>query len=293
MERIFITGEDGQLARLLRSELEARGHVVVNGDVRAERTWRTEYNRERELDFTLDRVLNAVAVTEPTIVVHAGAICGTDKCEKDPITATRVNVLGTAQVARWFPRAHFVYLSTTAIYDKDAPRPLNEESHVAPYTVYGQTKWAGELVARAIVAPERLTVLRPCFVYGGGRDTSSVLAELVRRGLRRYDDRTLLVMLDPNRLKDFLYAGDFARMAAAIVSDKQHGTFNVVRGRPRPYSVVMALLRQHGLEPFVKFSPADDYLGDHVVSTLHRRHHGDLLDLEQGIPLVIEEIERS
>lgn len=200
-------------------------------------------------------------------------------------------MIGTMQVASMLPDARFVYFSTTAIYDPHAPRPLTEISHVAPHTVYGQTKWGGELLLQTMVAPARLIILRPCFIYGGANDNSSVLAQLIRRGLL-HDARPLVVDLNPAAQKDFLYADDFARIAYGVIMHNSSGVFNIARGQPRPYEDVITLLEQHDIRPCVKFRPDRDYLGDHIVQSIHVPQWAadELKTLEQGIDLAIEDI---
>ena len=119
----------------------------------------------------------------------------------DPVQGARVNVVGTAIVLET-ARRHaaqvrgLTYASSVGVYgpaDAYPPGPLAHDAPLAPPTLYGVTKQANEGYARIFWQDHGLPSvgLRPCFVYGPGRDqgvsstpTKAMVAAAVGRDYR-------------------------------------------------------------------------------------------------------------
>jgi len=133
---------------------EARGHEVVFGD----------------LD---DEAALAGLVSGAEVVYHCAARMGKD----DPALSQRINVDGTARLARLAQMAgvrRLVYVSSISVYAA-TPTPdgiLTEDTvpvDVDRLNPYSKTKYGGELAVRALA--ERgdgppFTIIRPTSVYG-------------------------------------------------------------------------------------------------------------------------------
>jgi dTDP-4-dehydrorhamnose reductase len=97
---------------------------------------------------------------QPAVIVHAAALRDPDVCERRPDDAHALHVAATERMAAWCT-AHarrLVYISTDYVFDGAAP-PYVEDDPVAPLSVYGRTKAAGEAAARA--CPRHLVVRMP------------------------------------------------------------------------------------------------------------------------------------
>jgi dTDP-4-dehydrorhamnose reductase len=111
-------------------------------------------------------VESALRELRPDAVLHAGAATDVDGCERDPALAWRVNVEGTAQVARACAAtgARLVAVSTDYVFDGEAG-PYGEDDLPAPRGVYARTKRCGEEAA-LLLAHDR-AVARVAAVYSG------------------------------------------------------------------------------------------------------------------------------
>jgi dTDP-4-dehydrorhamnose reductase len=131
MTRVLVTGGGGQLGRefavLLGADAAAPGHA--------------------ELDVSDEEsVQRAFALHRPELVLHCAAWTDVDGAESDPDGAWRANEYGSRHVAR-AARAHGVALvgfSTDYVFSGDDPNGYDERSPVAPRSVYGASKLAGE-----------------------------------------------------------------------------------------------------------------------------------------------------
>jgi dTDP-4-dehydrorhamnose reductase len=131
MTRVLVTGGGGQLGRefalLLGSDAVALGRAEL--DVADE-----------------ESVARAFALHRPELVLHCAAWTDVDGAESDPDGAWRANEYGSRHVARAAHdcRAALVGFSTDYVFAGDDPAGYDEHSPVAPRSVYGASKLAGE-----------------------------------------------------------------------------------------------------------------------------------------------------
>ena len=168
MTRVFVTGGGGQLGRefalLLGSDAVALGR--------------------KELDVTDEEsVARAFALHRPELVLHCAAWTDVDGAESDPDGAWRANEYGSRHVAR---AAHdcgaaLVGFSTDYVFAGDDPAGYDEHSPVAPRSVYGASKLAGE---RALLTEHPdAHVVRTAWVFSPRGQ--NFLLTMLRLGLER------------------------------------------------------------------------------------------------------------
>ncbi len=174
---ILITGGGGFLGQHLARAAVAQGHQVVLFDL--------------DLPPVLDDLLPGVVkvcgditaaeklaelfqARQIEIVVHLATVL-TDVCEQDPITAARVNCVGTATVFE--TAAHrsvrrVIFASSVAAFSHQANLPAGDDRPIAPANTYGATKAFSEHLAAAMRVSRPQTDflgLRFGWVYGPGR----------------------------------------------------------------------------------------------------------------------------
>lgn len=159
--QVLITGGQGRLARDLQATFSPR-YTCITPD-------------RDELDILQYKQLHTQAAHlvrlgrqtgEPTAVIHAAAITDVDYCEKDPDAAFKINAWGTANVARacadW--NLPLLVISTDYVFDGYMSTGYDEWSLTCPRNVYGQSKLAGEHLARQI--HPSCSILRVQNLYG-------------------------------------------------------------------------------------------------------------------------------
>ncbi|HEX2168128.1 MAG TPA: sugar nucleotide-binding protein, partial [Longimicrobiales bacterium] len=158
------------LGREVTLQLRERGHIAVACD-------------RRRLDVTdASRARAIIGDASPEAVIHCAALTNVDAAEAEPELAHRVNVDGTANVARAAGEAgaRLLYVSTDYVFDGLADRPYLPDSPAQPAGVYGRSKLEGEHAAE--LAGDRL-IARTSWVYGrGGSNFGSRALELARAG---------------------------------------------------------------------------------------------------------------
>ena len=152
--KIFLTGAEGQLGKELQRQLQ--GSDFLPTDV-------------KELDITdADAVAAMIGKYRPDVVIHGAAYTQVDAAEEKIDLAYRVNAIGTQNIAMACRQvsAAMIYISTDYVFDGKLGRAYSEIDQTNPLSIYGKSKYAGEVLARQ--ATERLFVLRTAWLYGDG-----------------------------------------------------------------------------------------------------------------------------
>lgn len=286
MSRILLTGEGGMLAREIALALQANGgHEIVKIEDPALLRQVAKFHRRQEVDCASNNFPEAVAKVRPDIIVHCAALVNTDKCDEDPALCLEANLMTTIRCleAAKLSGAKLVYISTTASYDYRSfmPRPFHEGSPQRPPTLYGITKYAGEMLVTGQSQVPWL-IIRPCFIFGDPPyDFSSAMARVaVHSALKvlwpEKAGPTPKVLLDPNNFKDYTRIENFAEGAALAINHGPWGTmdaiYNISAERAQKTSNFYdALQGALGVPLDVEWVPELDYMGDHVVSASRLR----------------------
>jgi dTDP-4-dehydrorhamnose reductase len=160
LERVLVTGSQGQLGAVFVTRLSASG-LVAGVDV-------------DELDIAEPaRVREFVRAFRPSAIINCAAFTDVDGAETRALDALRVNAEAVWCLAVLASEldAVLVHFSTEFVYDGTLGRPYTEDDEPAPQSVYGMTKLVGERFARRA---ERNYVLRLSSLYGGHTRRTSV-----------------------------------------------------------------------------------------------------------------------
>ncbi len=140
------------------------------------------------------------------VIYHLAAISGFPACEANPHSAQAINVSGTEKLLSFLAAAQLlVYASTTSIYGQSGSI-CNEETNIAPASLYSITKYAAE--ALCMQHPQSVA-FRFATIYG--------VAPRMRWDLmpndfvmRAVQDRSL-VLFDSKSVRTFLHLEDAIR----------------------------------------------------------------------------------
>jgi len=226
--RVLITGAGGQVGSELVATFTANGHDVFAFT-------------HGQLDITSrDDVRAAVIESHPDAVVHPAAWTAVDACESDPDRAFLVNAIATRFIseAAAMVGAPVYYVSTDYVFDGTKSTPYVEWDDVAPASVYGASKLAGERELHA-----GSTIIRTSWVcgYNGGN--------MVKTILRIAAENETLSFVDDQRGHP-TFADDLAMMIRRLVEDRRTGTFHVTnQGAVSWYEFAREVLIASGQDP--------------------------------------------
>jgi len=158
---LLIPGGTGQLGRELVSRAPSDAVVVAPGSAELNLT------QPRDVLAAVDALVSAASSAGlPAAVINPAAYTKVDDAETDATRAYAVNadgprLLAAACSSRGVPLVH---VSTDYVFAGDADAPYEVDSPVAPRSVYGVTKAAGE--AAVLASPGSAWVVRTSWVYG-------------------------------------------------------------------------------------------------------------------------------
>jgi dTDP-4-dehydrorhamnose reductase len=154
--KLLVTGAGGMLGRAV-VEVATR----LGRDVQA--------RSRAELDVTdAEATRLAVLTGRPHAIINCAAYTDVDGAESDWRNAEAVNVQGAANVASAAAEvgALIVHVSTDYVFDGSKREPWLESDQVAPLSVYGETKLAGEQAVSEATAAH--AIVRTAWLFGAG-----------------------------------------------------------------------------------------------------------------------------
>lgn len=237
--RVSITGARGQLGTELENQLKPV-HNLQTLDKPA-------------FDIIDERIIDLITGFSPDVVIHCAAYTDVDGCERHPADAHAVNVEGTRNVALACREADaaMVYVSTNYIFDGNKEEPYAEDDAVAPLSVYGKSKLAGEEQVRALL--NRFYIVRTAWLYGAaGRNFVNTILTMAE------SRDTLRVVAD--QFASPTYAADLADAIGQLVCHPVYGVYHFTNsGSCSWYEWACAILRIAGKDTRVIPIPAEEY----------------------------------
>ncbi len=197
-----------------------------------------------------------IAAFRPDSCIHLAAVSAVSAAQADPALAWDINLHGTLRLARSLaeaaPGCTLLFASTADAYGRSfaADAPLDESAALNPINVYGATKAAADLALGAMVADERLRIIRarPFNHTGPGQSHAFVVAAFARQIARVAAGLQPPVLqvgaLDP--IRDFLDVRDVCAAYARCLrraGDIASGTvLNIASGNGRRIEDVLSQL---------------------------------------------------
>ena len=204
--KIFLTGANGQLGRELQKRLQGTDFLATD---------------MQELDITDEAAVSAmIGQYRPDAVIHGAAWTQVDAAEEKVDLAYKVNAIGSQNIAMACRQcgAAMVYISTDYVFDGQLGRAYVETDATNPLSIYGKSKYAGEVLARQ--AHDRLFVLRTAWLYGDGPN-------FVRTMLKLGQEREELQVVD-DQYGCPTSTVDLAEAALRMIETKRYGTYHAV-----------------------------------------------------------------
>ena len=228
--KVLVTGVKGQLGFDVVNELEKRGIEAVGVDI-------------QEMDITdaasVDRVIRETA---PDAVIHCAAYTAVDAAEENPEACRKVNADGPRNIARVCRELDIkmIYVSTDYVFDGHGENIWEPEDERAPKSVYGQTKYEGELAVQELL--EKYFIVRIAWVFGiNGKNFVKTMLKLAET----HD--TIRVVNDQFGSPTYTY--DLARLLVDMVQTEKYGVYHATNeGFCSWYDFACAIFKEAGVE---------------------------------------------
>ena len=228
--KVLVTGAKGQLGYDVVRELERRGIEAVGVN-------------SREMDITdaarVDRVIKAAS---PDAVIHCAAYTAVDAAEENEAVCRKVNVDGSQNIAKVCRELDIkmIYISTDYVFDGQGSRAWETEDERRPVSVYGQTKYEGELAVQEIL--DKYFIVRIAWTFGiNGKNFVKTMLKLAET----HD--TITVVND--QFGSPTYTRDLASLLADMVQTEKYGVYHATNeGFCSWYDFACAIFKEAGVK---------------------------------------------
>lgn len=227
--KVLVTGVKGQLGYDAVKELEKRGYEAIGVDI-------------QDMDITdADSVSRVIGSCNPDAVIHCAAYTAVDAAEENEELCRKVNAEGTANIAAVCKKldCKMIYISTDYVFNGEGERFWEPEDEKGPKSVYGQTKYEGELAVQK--ALDKYFIVRIAWVFGiNGNNFVKTMLKLAKT----HD--TLRVVND--QFGSPTYTADLARLLVDMMETDRYGVYHATNeGICSWYDFACAIFEKAGL----------------------------------------------
>jgi len=228
--KVLVTGVKGQLGYDVVNELTKRGIKAVGVDI-------------EEMDITdgasVDKVMKEIM---PDAVIHCAAYTAVDAAEDNEELCRKVNADGPRNIAKVCKELDIkmIQISTDYVFNGEGERPWEPEDVCGPQSVYGQTKYEGELAVQELL--EKYFIVRIAWVFGiNGKNFVKTMLNLAKTR------DTLTVVNDQFGSPTYTY--DLAKLLVDMVQSDKYGIYHATNeGICSWYEFACAIFEEAGID---------------------------------------------
>lgn len=187
-------------------------------------------------------IRRAVDKYKPSVILHCAALVDLIFCETHPESAYETNVIGTFNIAEICREKNIklIYISTCTVFDGASKKPYKESDRPNPISVYGRTKWLGELVVRDL-APDSL-IVRAGWLFGGG---FGVDKKFVMSRFKEFEEgKNIKATID--RYGSPTYIPDLLSELVVLVKNRTSGTIHLANEGMASYFEIAKSIKKFG-----------------------------------------------
>ena len=207
--RFLVTGVKGQLGYDIVRELKKRGYKDI-----------LEFDKN-DMDLTNEQeVFDRITETKPDVVFHCAAYTAVDNAEDNSDLCYKVNVEGTKYLSEATKNigAKLIYISTDYVFDGEKPygKTYDVSDQVNPESVYGKTKYEGEL--EAAKNPKHF-IVRTSWVFGINGNN------FIKTMLKLSETRNEINVVS-DQFGSPTYTVDLARLLVDLAETEKYGLYH-------------------------------------------------------------------
>lgn len=239
--KILVTGVKGQLGYDVVNELERRGIEAVGVDI-------------EEMDITdASSVDKVIREADPDAVIHCAAYTAVDAAEENVEVCRKVNADGPRNIAGVCKELDIkmIQISTDYVFDGKGDRPWEPDDACGPQSVYGQTKYEGEMAVKELL--DKYFIVRIAWVFGiNGKNFVKIMLNLSK------NHDTIRVVNDQFGSPTYTY--DLAKLLVDMVQTEKYGTYHATNeGICSWYEFACAIFEEAGVKVNVIPVTSEEY----------------------------------
>lgn len=281
-DRVVITGCGGMLGEAVYQVFKDACELHASDrDVNTPWLERLDVANAKDVAVYLEKI-------KPNYIVHLAALTDMEYCELHPEEAYAINTGGVQNVAE-YAREHnipLLYISTAGVFDGEKDE-YTEYDTPNPLSVYGKSKYGGELVTRTL--PKHV-VIRAGWMMGGGPKKDKKFINKIIKQLRA-GVKELAVVNDKFGTPCHTY--DLAESIKYLLDHEAYGLYHgACDGGGNRADVARFILKELGLSDQVKVREVDSsYFTESYFATRPRSEKLINIELKRIAPHLTREWE--
>lgn len=246
-DRVVLTGCGGMLGDAVYEAFKDVCEVHAS-DIDLNVPWldRLDVSKTKDVALYLSKI-------KPNYIVHLAALTDMEYCELHPEEAYATNTQGVQNVAD-YARAHnipLVYISTAGVFDGEKDE-YNENDTPNPLSVYGKSKYGGELIARTL--PKSIVIRAGWMMGSGPKKDKKFINKMIKQ--IRAGAKELAVVDDKFGTPCYTY--DLAQSIKYLIDSDAYGLYHgACDGGGSRADVAQYLLECLGIADQVKIKSVD------------------------------------
>ncbi len=241
-KKILVTGGAGYIGAHLTEKLIRKGHKVLVVDLLKLQGGIPFVNTKCKFikgDITKNTVINKIKKWRPEIIFHLAAQSAVEPAYQDPKSDILTNSYGTfliCNLAKELKIKTVVYTSSVAVYGNSSKTKLEENSKIAPDSLYGVSKYSGEMLVEQILknTKTKTIIFRLFNTYGPGDNLNNQKKGMVSiYSSYVWKKKPIVIKGSLKRFRDFVYIDDCVEVLTRSLSVKmknKNETFNLTTG---------------------------------------------------------------
>jgi UDP-glucose 4-epimerase len=191
-------------------------------------------------DILNKEILGKIKKWKPEIIYHLAAQAGGESAYDDPKKDFLINGHGTyniCMIAKELRIKKLIYTSTSAVYGSNTKRIINEKEKINPDSIYGISKYAGELFVNQILkkSSTKTVIFRLFNTYGPGENLNNLKKGMVGIYLSYvWRNKPIIVKGSLDRIRDITFVEDTVNVLCQTINNKKlkkNETINLSSGK--------------------------------------------------------------
>ena len=230
METVLVTGFNGFIGSHLIPQLIQKYNVVGLS------TSKNSQLKISQIKTDITKIDKKILPSKISKIIHLAAISDVDFCQKNPLDASHINILGTQKILE-LARKHdsqVIFMSTSHVFGSQKTNPIDECCQKNPTSIYAATKLAGESLCESYSNSYGLNigVMRLFSVYGPNSPKHSVTTNIIKQII----SKKIIKLGNIKSKRDFLYVDDVINAILLIMKkNRNYNAYNV--GSEKSYSI--------------------------------------------------------
>ncbi len=257
--KILVTGVNGQLGYDVMNELARRGMEGIGSDISPEYAGMQECEALKTMQYVQMDITDVVSVDKvikdaaPDAVIHCAAYTAVDAAEDNVELCRKVNADGPQNIANVCKELDIkmIQISTDYVFEGEGTNVWEPADERKPLSVYGQTKYEGELAVQNTL--EKYFIVRIAWVFGiNGKNFVKTMLNLGKT-------RDHLTVVN-DQFGSPTYTYDLARLLVDMVQSDKYGVYHATNeGFCSWYEFACAIFEKAGMNVKVDPVTSDQY----------------------------------